>query len=122
VLELEDNDPRTSEDTNYMRVINAVTSSGTDHLPPGDIRRVLSKSSTHCANSTHIKYFIDRGSNGGIAGDDGHIIFRTNRTVDIKGIDNHHVNNIGIGTVGGVVQTYHAPIYLAQQKCFQSFP
>jgi hypothetical protein len=25
--------------------------------------------------------------------------------VDIKGIDNHHVNDIGIGTVGGVVHT-----------------
>ena len=34
----------------------------------------------------------------------------TNRTVDIKGIDNHHVNNIGIGTVGGVVQTQHGPV------------
>jgi hypothetical protein len=33
------------------------------------------------------------------------VIFRTSHTVDIKGIDNHHVNNIGIGTVGGVFNT-----------------
>jgi hypothetical protein len=53
---------------------------------------------------------IDRCANGGVAGDDVLIIFRTNCTVDIKGIDNHHGNNIGIGTVGDVVQTQHSPV------------
>jgi hypothetical protein len=28
------------------------------------------------------------------------VIFLTNRTVDINGIDNHRVNDIGIGTRG----------------------
>jgi hypothetical protein len=124
VLVSEDDDPRSSEDTNDMRLINAAKSSGTDHLPPGDICRVMSKSSTRRVNSTYIENFvlkheallahsrslIDRGANGGVAGDDVRIIFRTNRTVDIKGIDNHHVNNIGIGTVGGAVQTQHGPV------------
>ena len=105
-----------------VRLINAAKSNGS--IPPGDIRRVMSKASTRRINSTHIEYFvskhesilahsmslIDRGANGGVAGDDVRIIFRTNRTVDIKGIDNHHVNNIGIGTVGGVVQTQHGPV------------
>jgi hypothetical protein len=107
-----------------LRLINAAKSSGTDHLPPGDIRRVMSKSSTRRVNSTHIEYFvskhealldhsmplIDRAANGGVAGDDVRIIFQTNHTVDIMGIDNHHVNNIGIGTVGGVVQTQHSTV------------
>jgi hypothetical protein len=53
---------------------------------------------------------IDRGANGGVAGEDVRVIFRTHRTVDIKGIDNHHVNDIGIGTVGGVVQTQNGPV------------
>jgi hypothetical protein len=35
------------------------------------------------------------------------IIFCAIRTVDIKGIHNHHVNDIGIGTVGGAVNTQH---------------
>jgi hypothetical protein len=105
-----------------VRLINAAKSGS--NMPPGDIRRVMSKSSTRHANSTHIEYYvskheaimahsmslIDRGANGGVAGDDVRVIFRTNRTVDIKGIDNHHVNNIGIGTVGGVVQTQHGPV------------
>jgi hypothetical protein len=140
VLVSEYDDPLSSEDTNDMRLIYAEKSSGNDHLPPGDIRRDMSKSSTRRASSTPIEYFvskdeallahsislIDRGANGGVAGDDVRIIFRTHRTVDIKGIDNHDVNNIGIGTVGGVVQTQHgsvfAPICLAWQRCFHSFP
>jgi hypothetical protein len=40
---------------------------------------------------------IDQGANGGVAGEDVRVIFRTNLTVDIKGIDNHHINNISIG-------------------------
>jgi hypothetical protein len=62
-----------------MRLINAAKSSGTDHLSP-------------CVNSTYIEYLvwkyeallahsmslIDRGANGGVAGDDVRIIFRTN--------------------------------------------
>jgi hypothetical protein len=93
-------------------------------LITGDMRRVMPKSSTRHVNSTHNAYFvsnhesilahsmslIDRGANGGVAGDDVRVIFRTNQTVDMKGIDNHHVNNIGIGTVGGVLQTQHVPV------------
>jgi hypothetical protein len=71
------------------------------------IVHILSTLSRSMRNS-----LIDRGANGGVAGDDVRIIFRTNRTVYFKGIDNHHVNNIGIGTVVGVVhvQTQHGPI------------
>jgi hypothetical protein len=52
---------------------------------------------------------IDRGAIGGVTGEDVRIIFHTNCIVDNKGIDNHHVNNIGIGTFGGVTQTQHGP-------------
>ena len=119
-----DPDPFTHEEANDIRLINAAKSNGNGSIPPGDIRRVMSKSSTRHINSTHIEYFvskheaimahsmslIDRSANNGVAGDDVRIIFRTNRTVNIKGIDNHHVNNIGIGTVGDVVQTQHGPV------------
>jgi hypothetical protein len=53
---------------------------------------------------------IDQGENGGVAGEDMRVIFCTNRSVDIKGIDNHHVNIIGTGTVGGVVNTQKCPV------------
>jgi hypothetical protein len=42
--------------------------------------------------------------------EDVRVIFRTNRTIDIKRIDNHHVNDIGIGNVGGVVSTQKGPV------------
>jgi hypothetical protein len=38
------------------------------------------------------------------------VILRISRNVDIKGIDNHHVNDIGIGTAGGVVKTQKGPV------------
>jgi hypothetical protein len=59
---------------------------------------------------------VDQGANGGVSREDVRVIFRTNRTVDIKGIDNHHVSNIDIGTVGGVVNTQKCPaIAIIQQ-------
>ena len=58
----------------------------------------------------YIMSLIDRGANGGIAGDGVRVIFRTNRTVEIKGVDKHHVNNIGSGSGDGVVQTQHGPV------------
>jgi hypothetical protein len=35
---------------------------------------------------------------------------KQNRTVDIRGIDNHRCTNIEIGTVGGVIQTHKGPV------------
>ena len=111
------------EDTNPeppdTLLINAATGSKSTSLPPGDIRRVMSKSSKRMANLTYIEYkvsyhksacnqsfsLIDRGANGGVAGTDVRVIFKTGRMVDIRGIDNHQCTNIDIGTVGGVVHT-----------------
>jgi hypothetical protein len=53
---------------------------------------------------------VDRGANGGVAVDDVRVIFKTSRTVDIRGIDNHQVVDIPIGTVGGVVTTQKGPV------------
>jgi hypothetical protein len=92
-------------------------------LHPGDIRRVMSKTSTRTVKMADVSYtvslnqqkattysLVDRGANGGVAGNDVRIIFKTNRTVDIRGIDNHQVTDIDIGTVGGVVQSQKGPI------------
>ena len=104
-------------------LINAAKSSKSK-LPPGDIPRVLSKSSTRSINMANIVFnasasrtsgshdlsLVDRGANGGLAGDDVRVIFKTNRTVNIRGIDNHRLTNIDIGTVGGVVDTHKGPV------------
>jgi hypothetical protein len=49
-------------------------------------------------------------ANGGVAGRDIRIIFKTGRVVDIRGIDNHQGTNIDSGTVGGVIQTQKGPV------------
>jgi hypothetical protein len=111
--------------TSDTLLINAAKTGVTnDRLPPGDIRRVMSKNSTRTVALADIQYIVsvnqrtiatkqslvDRGANGGVAGSDVRIIFKTNRTVDIRGIDNHQVTDIDIGTVGGVVESQKGPV------------
>jgi hypothetical protein len=105
-------------------LINAAKRSRPSPLLPGTIRRVLSKNSKHSVNLSQIEYkvsyhqassgqslsLIDRGANGGVAGTDVQVIFKTGQTVDIRRIDNHQCTNIDIGTVGGVIQTQKCPI------------
>jgi hypothetical protein len=103
---------------------NAAKGTNSTPLPPGDIRRVMSKNSKRSVHTTCIEYkisyhkehhgispsLIDRGTNGGVTGSDVRVIFKTNCTVDIRGIDNHRCTNIDIGTVGGVIQTHKGPV------------
>jgi hypothetical protein len=108
-------------------LVNAAKSTNSVKLPPGDIRRVMSKSSTRFVNkveyivSKHqtaasMMSLVDRGANGGVAGDDVRVIFKTTRNVDIRGIDNHQVTNIPIGTVGGVVKSQKGPIIVIMHQ------
>jgi hypothetical protein len=53
---------------------------------------------------------VDRGANGGLAGDDVRVVGKIFRSVDIQGIDNHQVTDIRVGTVGGVVTTQKGPV------------
>lgn len=61
--------------------------------------------SNHTRSTTHA--LVDRGANGGVAGNDVRVIARNPDThmVNIQGIDNHTVNDIHVGTVGGVIST-----------------
>jgi hypothetical protein len=106
------------------QLINAANGTNATPLPPGDIQRVMSKNSKRSTYNNCIEYkisyhkehhgispsLIDRGDNGGVAGSDVCVIFKTNRTVNIRGIDSHRCTNIAIGTVGGVIQTNKGPV------------
>jgi len=59
--------------------------------------------------SRKIGSLVDRGANGGIAGEDVRIIEKSDRTVDVRGIDNHQITDIPIVTAGGVIKTQHGP-------------
>src|SRR5919112_4970772 len=62
-----------------------------------------------CHASGHKGSLVDRGANGGIAGDDVRIIAKTDRSVNIQGIDNHRINKIPIVTAGGVINAQKGP-------------
>jgi hypothetical protein len=85
---------------------------------------VKSKSSTRQANTDQLQYYvfyhkitkvntlflIDCGANDVVSGEDARVLLYKRITVDIKGIGNHHVNDIVIGNVGGVSHTQHGPV------------
>ena len=64
---------------------------------------------SNLSNNTK-KSLMDRGANGGIAGDNVCIIDTTGRFVNIEGIDNQQVVDVPIVTAGGVTDTIHGPI------------
>ena len=55
---------------------------------------------------------IDRGANGSIAGSDMKVISRTEKTIDLSGIDDHTVRNVPLVTAGGVVATPQGDVLL----------
>ena len=60
--------------------------------------------------STHQRKFgeslVDRGANGGLAGEDMRVIMSSpHRMVHVEGIDNHQVRDVPIVTAGGVLKT-----------------
>lgn len=62
------------------------------------------------ANRVHKMSLIDRGANGGVAGDDICIIsYHLHKKVDVMGIDNHSVSSIPVVTAGGVVNSTAGP-------------
>jgi hypothetical protein len=52
---------------------------------------------------------VDRGANGGVAGEDVRVIQKLHRTVDVQGIDNHQIADIPIVIAGGVINTQRGP-------------
>jgi Reverse transcriptase (RNA-dependent DNA polymerase) len=126
IIESDDPSPSDTNDNDGPSDSLLVNAAKTSHskLPPGDIRRVMSKASTRSVNMARIIYnvsasktttkdnmsLVDRGANGGIAGNDVRVIFKQNRSVDISGIDNHQITDVSIGTVGGVVETHKGPV------------
>ncbi len=84
---------------------------------------VLNGERFYSANTIVIKYqsfnqrvlpklgsLVDRGANGGIAGDDVVIIDKSHRTCDVSGIDNYTMQSLPIVTCAGLVQTENEPI------------
>jgi len=71
------------------------------------VHRIFYSVSAH--KSRKVGSLVDRGADGGIAGDDVRIIEKSDRTVDVRGIDNHQITNIPIVTARGVIKMQQGP-------------
>ena len=60
---------------------------------------------------------IDRGANGGVAGTDVRVMSLTDCMVDITGIDDHELQDVHIGTVGGALDTNHGDVIGIFHQC-----
>ena len=56
------------------------------------------------ANHTN-NQLVDRGANGGLAGSDMRVIYKTHRKINISGIDNHEVNGLDVVTAATLRNT-----------------
>jgi hypothetical protein len=78
------------------------------------------KKITYQASSASSKQrgsLIDRGSNGGVAGDNVCVIrIDPHHTVDVEGIDNHRITNISIVSAGAFVKTNRGPVILIMNQ------
>ena len=61
---------------------------------------------THKVDRIRNHSLIERGTNGGVEDEDSRApLTRPDRQGDIRGIDNHEINHIPIGTKGEVTKT-----------------
>ena len=56
------------------------------------------------ANHTN-QQLVDRGANGGLAGSDMRVIHKTQRKINIQGIDNHEVTGLDVVTAATLLNT-----------------
>ena len=56
------------------------------------------------ANHTN-QQLVDRGANGGLAGSDMRVLHKTQRKINIQGIDNHEVTGVDVVTAATLINT-----------------
>ena len=129
-----------SNQTTLINAAKSIAKASADaYVHPADLRRFLSEDHikrtsttvsakqsipTKLTSNSHIHYkisrhqntkiatgaLVDRGANGGMAGDDLKIIAISDRKVDVSGIDNHELTGLKIVTAGGVVKSQRGEI------------
>ena len=63
-------------------------------------KRYLFQHANHTNNQ-----LVDRGANGGLAGSDMRLIYKTHRKINISGIDNHEVTGLDVVTAATLLNT-----------------
>ena len=59
---------------------------------------------------------VDREANGGLAGDDVHVLERTGRNVSVTGIDDHELPGLDIVTCVALIQTNHSKVNMLMHE------
>ena len=71
-----------------------------------DRERKKYRASEHAQRRSKRGALVDRGANGGIIGDDAHVIYtHPNQEVDVTGIDNHEINALRVVDASAKIQT-----------------
>ena len=60
--------------------------------------------------------FVDRGANGGLSGDDVHVLERIGRKVSVTGIDDHELPVLDIVTCFVLIQTNHGKVNMLMHE------
>ena len=94
-------------------------------IPPSDIRKLLSEKarkidvhiikyniSVYHHNNNTSNSLVDRGANGGLAGSNMRVITKTDRMVDVTGIDDHELTGLPIVTAGCVAKSQRGDVIL----------
>jgi hypothetical protein len=66
---------------------------------------------------TDFKALVDRGANGSIAGGDMRVIERSDKTINLCGLDDHTVRDLYLAKAGGVVKTSSGEIIIIVHHC-----
>ena len=129
----------TSEDNQeeYQMNKESITTFLTNQNHPGDLRNLLSSSMasdnntstndnqlrdinvsiSYMVSKSNMEYkgsLVDRGANGGLAGNDVRVICKHNppRYIDVSGLDSHQVKDLEIITAGGVAPSQKGPVII----------
>jgi hypothetical protein len=99
---------------------STIPSSTNDLNINGKVYRQINMANTVYVASDHRTVrrgaLVDRGANGGIAGDDVCIISDSGCQVDVQGIDNHQIVDIPIVTAGAVVNTQRGEVIIIMNQ------
>ena len=70
--------------------------------------------SYYIAQASQAKHgsLVDRGANGGLAGSDVRILFRSSRKCTVTGIDSHELQGLDVVQCAALVQTKHGIVNL----------
>ena len=71
------------------------------HVNTNNVYTVSSRATKNAKKGS----LVDCGANGGLAGCDVCVLYKTDRQVDVQGIDDHQLVNIPIVTAAGVITT-----------------